>query len=113
MHHFDFAKARLLEARSKHIGIRFGGYRNHFGPPASNLFECDIQIGAGSQSNNLEAVRVGFRDTERAAADRAGRSQDGDASHNNENRRRNLILRVKWLRWGGGRSGHCMTRQAA
>src|SRR5207302_686449 len=52
--------------------------------PASRLLEGSFQIAARSQSHDLKAIRIGFGDIKRAAANRARRSQDGNAFHTPE-----------------------------
>src|SRR3982074_1676088 len=49
--------------------------------PATCLLKRRIQVAACGQGYDLEAIGIGFSHTERASADRASRSQDGNAFH--------------------------------
>ena len=49
--------------------------------PAAGLFEGGFKISAGGQRYDLEAIGIGFGHAQRAAADRAGGAEDGDAFH--------------------------------
>src|ERR1700677_486634 len=49
--------------------------------PAAGLFEGGFKISAGGQRYDLEAIGIGFSHAQRAAADRAGGAEDGDAFH--------------------------------
>ena len=80
---FDVAEALRLSGAC-------GGYRRRVlwrprvhGLPAQGLFEGGVEVGSGGEGGDLEAVGVGFDHTQSAAADGAGRTQDGDASHGN------------------------------
>src|ERR1700719_3394267 len=79
--YFDFIQPGRLETSVKDFCVGFGSDRDQSRLPALGLFESGIQIPPRSQSNNLEALGIRFNYTQRAAANGAGRTQDGDAFH--------------------------------
>src|SRR5579871_4974969 len=78
---FDFAETFLFELLAEGIGIGFRRHGNHSRTPAARLLNRGVKIVPCSERHDLKAIRVRFGDTERAAANRTGRSQDGDSSH--------------------------------
>ncbi len=100
VNHFDFAQAFFFQTRAQNTSICLRREGDHPRMPAACLLKRSIQVAARSQGYDLESIRVGFGHTERASADRASRSQDGNAFHQD----RILILRVSHVP-GGGRRG--------
>src|SRR5712671_3255451 len=49
--------------------------------PSARLLKHSFYIATRGQGYDLEAIGIGFGHTERASADRASRSQDGNAFH--------------------------------
>jgi hypothetical protein len=49
--------------------------------PTLRLLEGGFKVRAGGERHDLKAIRVRLGHTQRAAADRAGRSQDSYAFH--------------------------------
>src|SRR5205085_8188174 len=56
-------------------------HRDDFRLPALRILKGKLEIIPRSQRDHAEAIRVGFDDLERRAADRAGGAEDGNAGH--------------------------------
>ena len=102
MHHFNVLHSGSLQPGAQNFRIDCGGNRNEPGLPAPGLLESSVHIAARGQSNHLEALGISFDHAERAAPNRARRSQDGNAFHEQK------------FGWGAARgAAYCITRQAA
>jgi hypothetical protein len=81
MHDFDLAQARLVQTPAQDIGIGLGSHRNQSWMPTPGLLKGKLKVRACGECHNLKARWVRLSHAQRAAADRAGRSQDGDTFH--------------------------------
>src|SRR5271166_478808 len=70
-----------IELRAQGSGVGFAGHRDDFRLPAQDLLVNRVDIRARGERRDLETVRITFDNAERAAADRAGGTEDGDALH--------------------------------
>ncbi len=75
-------RLRLPAQLAADLGQRLAGrHRHRRGSIARHLLGETRDVAAGREGHDLEPVGMGVHDGERALADRAGRSEDGDALH--------------------------------
>ncbi len=91
-----------LQARSQNLGIDGRCHRDDLGLPAPYLLESSVHILSRRESDDLKKLRIGFDHAQRAATNRASRSQDGNTFHEQK------------IGWGAARgAAYCITRQTA